>query len=97
MSGVLGMPYFIRQYTGLPYPDQNDEAAVKYFHISASKQSLTTSILSAGTFFGAIIAGDVADFVGRRMTIIMGCGIFIVGAVSLRLHLLASALWYLVG
>lgn len=97
MSGVLGMPYFIRQYTGLPYPDPNDEAAVKYFHISASKQSLTASILSAGTFFGAIIAGDVADFIGRRMTIIMGCGIFIVGAVSLRLHLLASALWYLVG
>jgi len=28
--------------------------------------------LSAGTFFGAIIAGDVAEFIGRRITIIIG-------------------------
>lgn len=29
--------------------------------------------------FGAIIAGDIADWVGRRFTIIAGCGIFAVG------------------
>ncbi|KFY06210.1 hypothetical protein V491_08783, partial [Pseudogymnoascus sp. VKM F-3775] len=40
-----------------------------------------TSILSCGTFFGAIAAGDIADFIGRRPTIIMGCGIFSVGAI----------------
>ena len=40
-----------------------------------------TSILSCGTFFGAIVAGDVADFVGRRPTIIAGCGIFVAGCV----------------
>jgi len=33
------------------------------------------------TFFGAIMAGDIADFIGRRFTIIMGCGIFIVGGI----------------
>ncbi|EFW22768.1 monosaccharide transporter, partial [Coccidioides posadasii str. Silveira] len=33
----------------------------------------------AGTFFGAIIAGDLADFFGRRTTIISGCAVFIVG------------------
>ncbi|KAM0799617.1 general substrate transporter [Usnea florida] len=81
MGGVLAMPYFIRQYTGLPYPDPNDAAAVKAFHLPASDQSLTTSILSCGTFFGAIIAGDVADFIGRRTTIITGCMIFIVGCI----------------
>lgn len=73
--------YFIRQYTGLPYPDPSDDAAVKHFVIPAWKQSLTTSILSAGTFFGAIVAGDIADFIGRRLTIIMGCGIFIIGCI----------------
>ncbi|MCJ1477911.1 hypothetical protein MMC13_006585 [Lambiella insularis] len=81
MGGVLGMKFFIRQYTGLQYPDPNDKAAVTAFHLSAQDQSLTTSILSAGTFFGAIIAGDVADFIGRRMTIITGCLVFSIGCI----------------
>ncbi|MCJ1410144.1 hypothetical protein MMC19_004229 [Ptychographa xylographoides] len=88
MSGVLGMPYFIRLYTGIQYPDvllgTSSEAyktQVTNFHLPASNQSLTTSILSAGTFFGAIIAGDVADFIGRRMTIITGCAVFSVGCI----------------
>lgn len=81
MGGVLAMPYFIRQYTGLQYPDPNDKAAVTAFHLPASDQSLTTSILSCGTFFGALIAGDVADMIGRRTTIITGCGVFTVGCI----------------
>jgi sugar porter (SP) family MFS transporter len=79
MSGVLAMKYFIRQYTGLPYPTTADDK--KAFHLPASDQSLTTSILSCGTFFGAIVAGDVADFIGRRMTIIAGCVVFSVGCI----------------
>ena len=75
------MKYFIRQYTGIPYPDPNDATAVKNYALTARDQSLTTSILSAGTFFGAIIAGDVADFIGRRLTIIMGCVIFAIGGI----------------
>ncbi|TKA61406.1 hypothetical protein B0A49_10455 [Cryomyces minteri] len=81
MGGVLGMKYFIRQYTGLPYPDPNDALAVTNFHLTARDQSLTTSILSAGTFFGAIAAGDIADLIGRRATIIMGCVIFSIGCI----------------
>ena len=81
MGDVLAMKYFIRQYTGLPYPDLNDATAVSNFHVSTRDQSLTTAILSAGTFFGAIIAGDVADFVGRRVTIITGCFIFSIGCI----------------
>ncbi|MCJ1413819.1 hypothetical protein MMC32_000144 [Xylographa parallela] len=81
MGGVLGMPYFIRQYTGLQYPAPGDATAKTDFHLTARDQSLTTSILSAGTFFGAIIAGDVADFIGRRMTIITGCFVFSVGCI----------------
>jgi len=77
MSGVLAMPYFIHQYTGL------DKATTPKadFVLSARDQSLTTSILSAGTFFGAIIAGDVADYIGRRMTIITGCLVFTIGCI----------------
>jgi MFS family permease len=85
MSGVLAMPYVITQYTGLPSPPGGTSAAaVKLqgeFHLTARDQSLTTSILSAGTFFGAIIAGDIADFIGRRLTIILGCLVFTVGCI----------------
>lgn len=92
MGGVLNMDYFIKQYTGYEYPDvvypgvdSLDSRIVNYrkefFSVPSSKQSLVSSILSAGTFFGAIIAGDLADFIGRRFTIILGCGIFAVGGI----------------
>lgn len=92
MGGVLGMDYFIKQYTGQEYPDDkfpgfaNDSDEVKAYRkstfvVAQWQQSLVTSILSAGTFFGAIIAGDLADFIGRRTTIIAGCGIFVIGGI----------------
>lgn len=43
--------------------------------------SLITSILSAGTFFGALIAGDVSDRIGRKWTVIMGCIIYGIGVI----------------
>lgn len=88
ISGVNGMAYFITQQTGLQAPPSKDadpsDAAQKLrddFHLPDWRKSLIVSILSAGTFFGAIIAGDVADFIGRRTTIIVGCGIFLVGVI----------------
>jgi MFS family permease len=89
MSGVLGMQYFIKQYTGMEYPQvlYPDTTSIQYtdykatFKLPAWEQSLTTSILSAGTFFGAIMAGDIADFIGRRTTIIAGCLVFTVGCI----------------
>lgn len=58
------MPYFIHLYTKLPYLPAGtsaDSQLAKDFALPAWQKSLTTSILSADTFFGAIIAGDVAD------------------------------------
>ena len=82
ISGVLGMDYFVHLYTGIPIPGPNATAAEKAaFALPASKKSTITSVLSAGTFFGALIAGDLADWFGRRTTIILGCFIFIVGVV----------------
>lgn len=66
----------VHQFTKLPYPPATPLAD---FVISSRDQSLITSILSAGTFFGAVIAGDCADFFGRSYTIIAGCMIFMVG------------------
>ena len=69
-AGVLSSRVFINAIEG--------EGAEK---IGSSKTSLIVSILSAGTFFGALIAGDLADMVGRRPTIIGGCAIYLVGVV----------------
>lgn len=77
ISGVMGMNYIIEHYENLdPSLAGKDE-----FVLAAWKKSLITSILSAGTFFGAIIAGDLADFIGRRTTVIAGCFVFIVGVI----------------
>lgn len=82
ISGVLGMDYFVHLYTGIPIPGPNATAAEKAaFALPASKKSTITSVLSAGTFFGALIAGDLADWFGRRTTIILGCFIFVIGVV----------------
>jgi sugar porter (SP) family MFS transporter len=82
ISGVMAMNYFVHLYTGLPIPGPNATTAeTTAFALPAWKKSLITSVLSAGTFFGALIAGDLADWFGRRTTIIMGCFIFIVGVI----------------
>ncbi|KAJ7085466.1 general substrate transporter [Mycena belliarum] len=83
MGGVLGMPFFIQMYTHKPYPPQPFDAAhlPPDFALPAWEKSLMTSILSAGTFFGALVAGDIADMIGRRPTIIMGCFVFTVGCI----------------
>jgi sugar porter (SP) family MFS transporter len=82
IGGVLGMDFFIHTFQDLPYPAEgatSDESA--YFTLSSSNTSLIVSILSAGTFFGAIIAGDLADWIGRRTTIILGTFVFAIGVI----------------
>merc|ERR1712093_204948 len=70
INGVNGSEEFIRLIEG-PTADA----------LKSSNQSLIVSILSAGIFFGAIIAGDVADRVGRKWTVIGGCAIYIIGVI----------------
>lgn len=77
ISSVLAMAEFKRHY-GHPVPLSNDPSGYNY---TSPQQSLIVSILSAGTFFGALVSGQLADWFGRRTTIIAGCGVFIVGVV----------------
>ena len=82
INGVQGMAYFITQYIGKAAPPSGASDAVKdAFVLPSWQKSLITSILSAGTFFGALIAGDIADWLGRRFTVVAGCVIFIVGVI----------------
>jgi MFS family permease len=70
INGTLGSPLFYKVVEG---PNATG--------ISSSHQSLIVSILSCGTFFGAIISGDLADMMGRKWTVIMGCCIYGFGVI----------------
>jgi MFS transporter, SP family, sugar:H+ symporter len=77
ISSVMAMGRFKYEY-GHPVPISMDPTGYSY---GTWQRSLTVSILSAGTFFGALISGVLADWKGRRSTIIAGCFVFIVGVV----------------
>ncbi len=49
------------------------------YALTSSQRSLIVSILSAGTFFGALIGGQAAEWVGRRITIMISCLVFAIG------------------
>jgi len=78
INGVIGMDFVIHTYTGLPYSDATNK---NLWTLPSWQSSLIVSILSLGTFVGALISGDCADFFGRRTTIIGACGIFLIGVV----------------
>jgi len=77
ISGVLGMTYFKQQFGG-PVPSDVDSSG---YNLETWQRSLTVSILSAGTFFGALFGGVIADWIGRRLTILTACAIFTVGVI----------------
>jgi sugar porter (SP) family MFS transporter len=70
INGVNGSPYFYKLVEG-------QEAKA----LSTPDLTLITCILSAGTFFGAVIAGDVSDRIGRKWTVILGCAIYMFGVI----------------
>jgi len=47
--------------------------------ITTSQESLVVSILSAGTFFGALLAAPIADGLGRKLGVIFSCAVFCLG------------------
>ncbi|KAK3676368.1 Plasma membrane low glucose sensor [Recurvomyces mirabilis] len=64
IGGILGMEYWQTQFA----TNGRDS-------ITPAEESLIVSILSAGTFFGALLAAPVADNLGRKMGLILSCGI----------------------
>ncbi|RMJ28025.1 transporter [Aspergillus sp. HF37] len=75
ISGALGMEY-VKKHFGHPVPTEVD--ATGYIVTSAQK-SLITSILSAGTLFGALLGGGISEEIGRRMTIMISYLVFSIG------------------
>ncbi|RMZ84877.1 hypothetical protein DV738_g456, partial [Chaetothyriales sp. CBS 135597] len=75
ISGILAMKFWKDQFsTG--YRDETGE-----LNVTSSQTSIIVSILSAGTFVGALCSAPIADKIGRRWAMIFNCGVFTVGVV----------------
>jgi len=75
ISGIIAMGYWQDQFsTGF-------RDSTGHLNITASQTSEVVSILSAGTFFGALTAAPVADWIGRRFALIVSCFVFILGVI----------------
>ncbi|KAG7094052.1 hypothetical protein E1B28_007671 [Marasmius oreades] len=74
ISGIKVMPDWLRTF-GHPTPD---DPKLPY-NITTSQESLVVSILSAGTFVGALLAAPMADYVGRKWGIVASCLVFSIG------------------
>lgn len=75
ISGILAMPYWQREFsTG--YTDSTGNLTV-----SPAQTSMIVSILSAGTFFGALGAAPTADTIGRRLGLIVSTAVFTFGVI----------------
>ncbi|KAL1581893.1 hypothetical protein WHR41_09337 [Cladosporium halotolerans] len=75
ISGIQGMPYWIKQF----FPGLNEGVDYRIepgsLRVDAGEISLIVSILSVGTFVGALLAGILADFAGRKWGLILSAGI----------------------
>jgi sugar porter (SP) family MFS transporter len=75
IAGIIAMSYWQNEFsTG--FRDSKD-----HLNITASQQSEIVSILSAGTFFGALLAAPIADRLGRRLALIVSSFVFIFGVI----------------
>ncbi|GFF41011.1 probable glucose transporter rco-3 [Aspergillus udagawae] len=75
ISGILAMPYWATTFsTG--YRDSTGQ-----LNVTSSQSSAIVSILSAGTFFGALGAAPMGDIIGRRWGLIESNGVFVLGVI----------------
>jgi SP family sugar:H+ symporter-like MFS transporter len=64
ISGIIAMRYWKQKFS--TEPDLS---------ITAAQDSLIVSILSAGTFFGALTAAPFGDLLGRRIGLMVSAGV----------------------
>lgn len=51
----------------------------KWFHLQVKERLLVVGMLSLGTAFGSLLGSDFADYLGRRVTLMIGTALFLVG------------------
>lgn len=72
ISGILAMDFWVNEFG----ENRNEKGDL---YITSSQQALIVSILSAGTFLGALTAAPFGDRLGRRWGLIASCLVFSVG------------------
>ena len=77
IGGILTMPYWINQFA----THEHVVKGVNTKYITEDQSSEIVSILSAGTFFGALTASPAADYLGRRMGLILSTIVFTFGVI----------------
>ncbi|UJR17200.1 hypothetical protein I4U23_004095 [Adineta vaga] len=75
ISGIIDMPYFIQTYGHL------QENSTNTYVLASNDKSLIVSILSAGTFVGALLGYPSSDYLGRRWGLILAYFIFSFGVI----------------
>ncbi|KAI0658029.1 general substrate transporter [Cubamyces menziesii] len=73
ISGIIAMDDWLRTFG-----EKTTTNSLGYI-LPTDKESLVVSILSAGTFFGALGGAPTADILGRRIGIIVACVVFSLG------------------
>ena len=76
IGGILAEKYW-RTHFSTGYVNPVDHIS----DVTASQTSLIVSILSVGTFFGALFSAPLADTLGRRWAMIFNCGVFTFGVI----------------
>lgn len=76
ISGILAMKYW-RQLFSTGYINPTDD----FPDVTSSQSSMIVSLLSAGTFFGALGAAPLADYFGRRLSMILESFVFCFGVI----------------
>ncbi|KAJ5766118.1 uncharacterized protein N7511_003734 [Penicillium nucicola] len=76
ISGILAMKFW-RGMFSTGYINEKDGLP----DVTSSQSSMIVSLLSAGTFFGALGAAPIADRFGRRMGMIMETFVFVFGVI----------------
>ncbi|KAF2995439.1 Plasma membrane low glucose sensor [Neopestalotiopsis sp. 37M] len=75
IGGILAMPYW-QDLFSTGYRNSSG-----HLDVSPDQSSAIVSILSAGTFFGALGSPLLADTMGRRLGLIGACIVFILGVI----------------
>ena len=80
------MPDFLRRFGQRHTNGQEPE-----YYFSNVRSGLIVGLLSIGTLIGALVGAPIADWVGRKWSIIVWCVIFSVGIV---VQISATDKWY---